>query len=106
MGKKKDRVRMFRQGDVLLVEVGGVPKGSTKLDHTILAFGEVTGHKHVCHGKSVAQYLNERVQYLSVKEATARLQHEEHGPLEVPTGVYKVVIQREYTPEAVRNVVD
>ncbi len=32
--------------------------------------------------------------------------HEEHGPVTLPPGDYKVVIQREYSPEAIRNVAD
>ena len=32
--------------------------------------------------------------------------HEEHGPITLPPGNYQVTIQREYSPEEIRNVVD
>jgi hypothetical protein len=36
----------------------------------------------------------------------ACLRHEEHTAVVLPPGIYEVVIQREYTPEAIRNVAD
>jgi hypothetical protein len=32
--------------------------------------------------------------------------HEEHRPIELPIGVYRVWQQREYTPTAIRTVLD
>ena len=43
--------------------------------------------------------------YLQVVETTA-LKHEEHATVPLPKGVYRVVQQREYSPEAIRNVAD
>lgn len=44
--------------------------------------------------------------YLTVGDAGVSIVHEEHGPIELPTGNYEVVRQREYSPEEVRNVFD
>jgi len=32
--------------------------------------------------------------------------HEEHGPISLEPGTYRVWIQREYSPEAIRRVLD
>ena len=42
----KRRGTQYRQGDLLFVRVGGVPAGSKKLTHRVLAEGETTGHMH------------------------------------------------------------
>lgn len=42
---------MYRQGDVLLIEVKDLPSGATTVpiddDGIVLALGEATGHKHL-----------------------------------------------------------
>jgi hypothetical protein len=32
--------------------------------------------------------------------------HEEHGPITLPSGNYRIQIQREYSPDSVRSVID
>ena len=32
--------------------------------------------------------------------------HEEHASIQLPKGNYRIVRQREYSPEAIRNVAD
>lgn len=44
--------------------------------------------------------------YVRVTAPHARIVHEEHGPITLTTGLYRVVRQREYTPTAIRNVAD
>ncbi len=39
-------------------------------------------------------------------EGGATFVHEEHGPVTLPPGDYEVTIQREYSPEEIRNVAD
>lgn len=101
---------MLRQGDVLLVLVASVPK-SAKRQKTqgqiILAHGEVTGHAHtVDAGRATLSVDAEGgVTYLTVTELT-EVMHQEHAAIALPPGTYKVVRQREYTPEAIRNVAD
>lgn len=36
----------------------------------------------------------------------AVVRHEEHAPIALPAGLYEITIQREYHPEAIRNVAD
>ena len=107
--KNKKRC-IYRQGDVLFTRISKLPKGEQqKRQNAVLAYGEVTGHSH-------AVALEDRVQaevvdidgvpHLEVRGDLIRIVHEEHGTVEIPRGNYRVTIQREYSPEAVRNVAD
>ncbi len=103
----------FRQGDVLLVQVGFLPEDAS-LEPTsvapiknriILAEGELTGHAHAVPSAAAAMYQWQGDRLLAVNQATA-LTHEEHNPIALQPGIYKVVIQRQYDParDAVRVV--
>ena len=109
-------MEMFRQGDVLLVKVDKIPKGAkdvTPDDRIVLAYGEVTGHAHAIYepqtknkplGKAkIFDFETER--FLRVMEQTA-LKHEEHTEIPLPAGDYKVIRQKEYSPERDRLVAD
>jgi hypothetical protein len=99
----------FRQGDVW-IEACAIPtdaKKNARRKRITLAEGEVTGHAHilVADRVTVESYEKDGVLYLHV-EAPTDLVHEEHGKITIPPGDYKSYIQREYTPEAIRNVAD
>jgi len=103
-------VEVYRQGDVLLVPVNTAPKKVKKVerdnDRVILAYGEVTGHAHAILDKSVS--LNEtptKKRFLDAPDG-ATLTHEEHGTVILPSGVYEVKRQQEYSPEEIRDVAD
>jgi hypothetical protein len=93
----------YRQGDVLLVEVSSMPEGAKQKDN-VLALGEVTGHSHTIEGAEV--YLKDGNQYVIVKQKQAVVNHQEHKQIQVPKGIYSVVIQREYDVLANRLVMD
>ena len=99
----------FRQGDVLLVRVDSLPKGAkadAPSDSIVLAYGETTGHAHRIPGLDAVMYaLNNEDNFLEIKQPTA-LTHEEHDPIALAPGFYRVVRQREYTPERIRRVSD
>ena len=44
--------------------------------------------------------------YLRVKACGATLIHQEHGPIRLPAGEYRVWRQREYSPKEIRIVRD
>jgi hypothetical protein len=106
-----------RQGDVWIIPA---PEGET-LDNmmlvprdqgrVILAYGEVTGHAHAIVDDDVALYMprpdsTKKERLLHVAKGPVMLRHEEHGPIPLKPGLYIVRRQREYTPEAIRNVAD
>ena len=103
---------IYRQGDVLIITVAGVPDKAQPVERDqqriILAYGEVTGHAHAILDLetellSVADQVD---RWLRVGGTGAQVVHEEHATISLPPGSYQVRIQREYSPEAIRRVVD
>ena len=98
---------MWRHGDVLIQSCKGIPRGAKKLPHLMLAKGEQTGHAHRVREREGNELyeLGESL-YLHVNGEEATVVHEEHEPISLDRGVYRVWVQREYTPKAIRRVVD
>ncbi len=104
--------QLYRQGDVLLQRVDDVPTGLTPVPQdngrVILAYGEVTGHAHAVLGDAqflAADLADLEERFLRV-QADSQVVHEEHDTITLPPGNYRVVRQREYTPEAIRTAAD
>jgi hypothetical protein len=115
MKKQKSKGKFIaRQGDVLITRISALPQALKRVPHdngrVILAYGEVTGHSHALRGEHCELFtptaLGATVTYLEVKEAMVALTHDEHAPIELAPGVYEITRQREYHPEAIRNVAD
>jgi hypothetical protein len=106
----KTKLKTYRQGDVLIEQIAKLP-GALKRQkpengRIILAHGEATGHHHSIGIDSADWWKNAGgEQFLSVR-TDAAVQHQEHAPIMLPPGSYRVRRQREYTPEAIRNVAD
>jgi hypothetical protein len=102
---------MYRQGDVFIkaatIPVDAKPVKAVNRRY-VLAEGEVTGHAHALAAtKGVEMYERDGTLYLRITaNKGAELKHEEHAPILLPIGDYVVRKQREYTPEAIRYVVD
>jgi len=109
-------MRIIRQGDVLLREVGKMPEYAEPVREsvditntvfvapdTVIVHGE-SGHKHVVTG--VKTYTSDwdhgRGVYVVVDEPVT-LKHDEHPAIEIPRGVYVVTRIRDY---ALNHVVD
>jgi len=110
-------VKTFRQGDVFVKRTKKQPSEQAKAIadgvRTILAYGEVTGHAHEVIGVGnddpvPAQQLFEEPDgtRLLVVRRDAELRHEEHGAIALGKGTYEVIRQREYAPDAIRNMAD
>lgn len=96
----------YRQGDVFLVKVASIPKDALPVaGRTILAHGEMTGHAHEIKSKHATLFEHAGERFLQVTKPVV-LRHQEHAPISLPVGDYRVVRQREYSPEAIRNVSD
>lgn len=103
--------QVIRQGDVFVERIASIPENVKPVardrGRIVLAYGEVTGHAHAITEDWVELLeteANER--YLRVQKQQATLVHEEHTQHALPPGEYRVTIQREYHPEAIRNVSD
>jgi hypothetical protein len=115
----KRSTAILRQGDVALAPTSKPRAALTAVPldagRVILAYGEVTGHAHQViadvpvHGGALPYALftdpATGQRHLHV-EAPCSLAHEEHGPIALAPGWYEVIRQREYSPEAIRNVAD
>jgi hypothetical protein len=101
---------MYRQGDVMIVECDRV-EGCNPVDREggriVLAHGEVTGHAHAIASSDAMLFMDAKTldRYLDVK-APVTLDHEEHSRIELPSGFYRVIQQREYRPEGIQRVKD
>ena len=102
--------KMIVQGDVYLVEIESLPEGTNKVEKNergyILAKGEHTGHAHVIDDE-LDVYEQNGVLYIRT-ENEVQVTHEEHLPITVEPGIWRVGIVQEYDPfmEEARNVQD
>jgi hypothetical protein len=104
---KHQDLRPYRQGDVLLVPCTGIPAGAheeaTEDGRVVLARGERTGHAHTMAADRVCYFREDGsgqgLIYVS-GSTPVELTHEEHAPLAIPPGSYRVVRQHEYQPQA------
>lgn len=104
----KQKQKMYRQGDVLIRQIAAFPAGERKVQADgCLAYGEVTGHAHRIADLAAAElFACGDGRYLSVGEQGVSIVHEEHDLIALEPGAYEIRIQREYSPEEIRNVRD
>lgn len=112
----------FRQGDVLLVrmtkkEIGKeyreVPRENGRV---VLALGESSMHAHVFRDPGVCMLRREGTgdavvtllvpSDLLTEGGEIAPGRPRHDPVKVPAGTYRLIIQREWSGEEVRNVAD
>jgi hypothetical protein len=104
---------MFAQGDLLIERVADVePSGAmVSADQTgaiVLAEGELTGHRHAIYDR-VTMFRDDAlareipaglyVGHVKVSGGPATLLHEEHAPISLAEGTYRVRRQRELEPK-------
>jgi hypothetical protein len=103
-------MKFYRQGDVGLQKVDFLPKNVAEVslgERIVLAYGEATGHAHAIErpaGK--ARLWDAGAERFLQVIAPVALRHEEHAPITLEVGIYKIVQQREYTPAENRRVRD
>ncbi len=98
---------MWRQGDVFIAPVPSIPKGAKHRQGGVLVEGELTGHSHRVADLRTAEVLESGDDlFLRVLADMTKIIHQEHGPIELPRGTYRIWGQREYSPEAIRRVLD
>jgi hypothetical protein len=103
----KSKSALYRHGDVLVAKVDGIPHEAAKRNHLVLAEGELTGHSHrIADPYSAELWQTGGELFLRVVTDSARLVHQEHGPIDLPRGDYRVWRQREYSPRAITIVRD
>ncbi len=111
---------IFAQGDLLLERVGDVAPSGTVEENAegaplVLLEGETTGHSHAIRER-VTLFRDDRlardipaglyIGHVQVGSAYARVTHEEHAPLTLLRGTYRVRRQRELGPRDARVLAD
>jgi len=105
------------QGDVMIQRVAKLPKGlvenaSQEGGANLIVTHSETGHHHVMDRASVTMFDNPDNAlegFLQVHRATqlSHLRpHDTHESIAFDPGVYRIIRQREYTPEGFRRVAD
>jgi hypothetical protein len=104
--------RLCAQGDILIERVNDAPPSGKAIQSVgagpvVIAEGEATGHRHRLLG-SVAMYRDDAlardvpsglyVAHVEVRSPTGRLEHEEHAPITLERGTYRVRRQRQLEP--------
>ena len=112
-----------RQGDILFVKVDELPAEAKKKYDGVVARGETTGHAHRVDAGNLFALANTRMTnaiggvavaeadlFVGVPEGAdvpSRIVHEEHAPITLEPGVWRVYRQREFDPlVGVRRVAD
>ncbi len=96
---------LIRQGDLVLQRVGeepATPPKSVPAD-LVLAVGEESGHSHRLRAAQLQPDLIYLAEGANLRVEGMPWRHDEIG---VEPGVYKCWVEREYTPEAIRDVRD
>ena len=111
---------IFAQGDLLIERVADVTPSGAVAENAdgvalVLLEGELTGHNHAVRER-VTLFRDDRlardipaglyIGHVQVGTAYARVTHEEHAPLTLPRGTYRVRRQRELGPRDARILAD
>jgi hypothetical protein len=111
---------LYAQGDILVEKVDDAQPAGAILPRgpdgaLVLAEGEMTGHRHVIYDR-VTMFRDDGlardmppelyVGHLLIDVTDAVLRHEEHAPIVLPRGTYRVRRQRKLEPGEARIVLD
>ena len=97
---------MYRQGDLLFVQVTNIPTEAIEQKDGIIAKGEITGHMHRIQQQQKAMLMIAAgIAYIKALQET-EIVHEEHNTIILPPGEWEVRRQQEYEPSGWRQVVD
>jgi len=100
--------RLWRQGDIYIQEFSSLPEGCTRIKGGVIARGEATGHAHrlastqgsklysAPPSKRSGRSIKPGLMYLEVTAPECVIQHHEHAPICLKTGVYEIWRQREF----------
>ena len=105
------------QGDILIIKIDEIPSYANLVEvkpegENVIVTHSETGHHHVMDRKRVTMFENKNKElecFLVVhREATLDhlRSHDTHESILFSPGKYKIIRQREYTPEGYRRVSD
>ena len=96
------------QGDVPIIRRAQLPPNARPIQGKTLRLGEVTGHHHIVDGECQLYHVADgpRVELWVEFFSDVKINHQEHGTLLFPAGVYIVPEQVEYDGAEERRVLD
>ncbi len=96
--------KMFRQGDVLIMEIPQMPPNAAEVhdEVLVLAEGELTGHAHRVRLRNGTRGFRRGAHLFLKSDRAFRVDHEEHKPIDLPPGNYKIINQRVYLYGSIR----
>jgi hypothetical protein len=89
-----ERALQIQQGDLLLQRIGPPVEVPSRKKRLVLQRGELSGHSHVLEGRVLRDKADPRI--VVVGGDGAILTHQEHKPLLLPPGTYRIGRVREY----------
>ncbi len=102
----------YQQGDVIIEPVESLPDNGTAVPPKprgyVLAEGEVTGHAHVIDRVADLEFVEKDGMFYLCNKKPVTVRHEEHKPITLPAGTWRVRGVREYDhfAEEARRVID
>lgn len=94
----------IRQGDVWVEEIQALPKGLKIKRDNVIIHSDSTMHDHSLKNGKV--YVDKQGNlYLEAPKATQVVHTEDHKPLSLPKGVYKIIRQRQLLAKDMTSVV-
>lgn len=96
------KAKQYRQGDIFIESVDKLPKSLKKRKTNVILYGEATNHSHRLLSGTI--YDGKDGIYLDIFKKT-KIVHDEHGPIDLPKGKYKVSRQVEYVMKDMTRVV-
>ena len=105
------QIRLLQQGDVLISSVDEIPQGKPiqpKNGCFVLAEGEISGHAHRIEAVGDIEFTEKDGMFYLKNKKPCVVRHEEHGPITIPAGTWKVGGVREFDhwAEEARRVID
>ena len=92
-------IKQLQHGDVLLKRIDQLPLGIKPVQRQngslVIMDGEATGHKHTITENSAKLWEIKGEMYLEVT-GPVTIEHQEHKPLAVPSGIYRIGQVKEY----------
>ena len=90
----------YQQGDVIIEpwadRPGDAAPAKEKARGLVLAEGEHTGHAHVLDRVGNIEFMEKDGMFYIKNDKTSTIRHEEHKPVTLPPGQWRVRIVKEY----------
>src|SRR5882762_2877905 len=106
-------MKIYRHGDIAFIQVESIPemhnpRTTDEEKRGVVQLGESTGHAHVIENMTGVEIFYDWRDRCLKAERAFTIRHEEHKPLTLPAGNYRIRIAREfdYLRQAARMVVD